>query len=448
MTPRRRAARALTLATTVAACALARGATAQDAHYWTYGYGPTGQLTEGTIVGGVRDLSAVFYNPGAVALLEQPRFTMTLTSVELGRLEAPGAAGPSLDFESTIFDTVPAVIAGRIARRDGRPDQFSFAFFSRHDTDWDLGYNDARVSAGSPSGVAGFGRVRERVVEYWVGPSWSHRLSNTVSVGVSPFVSYRAQRNRRTITAEVLSSGAVAAAFVGREYEYNHVGVLGKLGVAWRPGPLELGATVTTPRARLWSNGKAVLNATLAGIDGVPFVAATKQDGLASTYRSPWSAAGGATWRGARTALHTTAEWFAAVDPYSILEPEAAPVAGSSATVPMTYGGAAKSVVNFGAGLEQKVGDTTTLYAGAARSNSSWREESETLASWDLNETTVGISFERFGSRIAFGVGYAWGASDLPRPIAPPSDTGSQEPVEANFTRWTFSLGFSLLGNR
>jgi len=446
---RRRAARALTLASTLAAGALAAApGSAQDAHYWTYGYGPVGQLTEGTIVGGVQDLSAVFYNPGAVALLEQPRFTVTLTSVELAGLKAPGAAGANLDFQSTIFDTVPPVIAGRIAHRDGRADQFAFAFLSRHDTDWDLGYSDARVSAGSPDGVAGFGRVRERVVEYWVGPSWSHRLSETLSVGVSPFFTYRAQRNRRTITAERLSSGAVTAAFLGREHEYNHVGVLGKLGVAWRPGPLELGATVTTPRARMWSNGKAVFNATLAGVEGVPFVAATKQDGLSSTYHSPWSAAGGATWRGARTAVHTTVEWFSAVDPYDILEPEPATVAGSSATVPLTYVGAAKSVVNFGAGLEQRVGDTTTLYGGVARNNSAWREESETLGSWDLTDATAGITFERFGSRIAFGVGYAWGTGDLPRPNTPPNDTSARPAAKADFSRWTFSIGFSLLGNK
>ena len=187
MTARHRP-RALAFASILAASSLAAApALAQDAHYWTYGYGPIGQLTEGTIVGGVNDLSAVFYNPGATALIEKPRFTFTLTSVELASLTAPSAAGPQLDFDSTIFDVVPAVIAGRLASREGKADQFTFAFLSRHDTDWDLGYSEANVSGSSPDAAAGFGRVRERVLDYWVGPSWSHRLSDTVSVGVSPF---------------------------------------------------------------------------------------------------------------------------------------------------------------------------------------------------------------------------------------------------------------------
>ena len=43
---RQRAVRAVTLAPMLAAVVLAAPASAQDAHYWTYGYGPVGQLTE------------------------------------------------------------------------------------------------------------------------------------------------------------------------------------------------------------------------------------------------------------------------------------------------------------------------------------------------------------------------------------------------------------------
>ena len=357
-------------------------------------------------------------------------------------MTAPSAAGPQLDFDSTIFDVVPTVIAGRLASREGKADQFAFAFLSRHDTDWDLGYSDANVSGSSPAAAAGFGRVRERVLDYWVGPSWSHRLSDTVSVGVSPFLTYRAQRNRRSLTLEQRESGAVEAVFVGREFEYNHVGVLGKLGLAWRPGHLELGATVTTPRARIWSDGKTVFNATVAGVASAPLLSASTQKGLESTYHAPWSVAGGATWRGERTAVHTTVEWFSAVDPYDILEPQAAEVAGSSATIPLTYVGAAKSVVNFGAGLEHRVGDTTTLYGGIARNNSPWEAQSETLASWDLTDVTAGISFERAGARVAVGIGYAWGSDEIRRTIAPPNDDGSAPAsAQADFSRWTFSIG-------
>ncbi len=434
----------LSAALLAAVLAWPSGAGAQDAHYWTYGYGPVGQLTEGTLVGGVSDLSAIFYNPGALALIDEPRFLFGLTSVEAATIRAEDAAGRNLDFDSFVFDVVPAMVAGHIGKDDGRSDHFAFAFLSRHDTDWDLGFSDTRVAAQATDAVAGFGRVRQRLVEYWVGGTWSHRVSDRLAFGVSPFFSFRSQRSRRSLTQESLAGGAVSVAFVGREYEYNHMGLLAKAGVAWRPGRWELGATVTTPRVGTWGSGKVVFNATAAGDSS--FLSASTQEGLDTTFHSPWSAAGGATWRGESTAVHTTLEWFSAVDPYEILSPEPAPVAGSPTTVPLTFVGAATSVVNFGVGLEHRLSERFTLYGGAARNASSWRPDSETLAGWDLVDLTAGVSFARRRGRLALGVGYAWGSQDVPQAVAPPGFVESPATTEAKFSRWTISIAASVNG--
>ena len=431
----------------VAALAWPAVATAQDAHYWTYGYGPIGQLTEGVLVGGVSDLSAVYYNPGALALIDEPRFVFGLTSIELASIKAADAVGRNLDFDSFLFDIVPAVVAGHLGRNEGQANHFAFAFLSRHDTDWDLGFSNAEVSAASPDAAAGFGRVRERVVEYWVGGTWSHRVREGLSFGVSPFVAYRAQRSRRSLSLEDRAGGTSRSVFVAREHEYNHVRLLAKAGLAWRPGRWELGATVTTAGVSVYDTGKAVFNASVAGESSLPILSASTQRGLGATYHSPWSVAGGATWRGGRTAVHTTVEWFSAVAPYDILAPEPAPVAGTSATVPLTFRGAGRSIVNLGAGLERRLSERLTLYAGAARNASTWRPESETLASWDLVDVTAGVSLDRGGSRLALGLGYAWGVGDLPRAIVPPDETGAAPTTEAKFSRWTISLGASFGGS-
>ncbi len=183
---------------------------AQDSHYWTYGYGPIGQLTEGTLVGGVSDLSATYYNPAACALLERPRFVFNLTSIELANIDVAGAAGPGLDFDQLIFDIVPAMLAFHVGSHEEDGNHFAFAFLSRHDSDFDLGVSQVSVSAVSPIAGAGFGRVKQRVVEYWVGGTWSRRVSRRVSVGVSPFFAYRGQRSRRSLNVEDLASGVLA----------------------------------------------------------------------------------------------------------------------------------------------------------------------------------------------------------------------------------------------
>jgi len=418
-------------------------AVAQDAHYWTYGYGPVGQLTEGTLVGGVNDLSAVFYNPAACALIDEPRFVFTLNSIELANIDVPGAAGAGLDFDQLVFDVVPAMVAGHVGDHDSTSNHFAFAFLARHDSDFDLGYSTARVSGATADTSAGFGRFRQRVVEYWVGGTWSRRIGDRASVGVSPFFAYRGQRNRRSLTVEAATATTSSAAFVGSENEYNHLGLLGKVGVAWRPGRWELGATVTTAGVGLWGTGKTVFNASASGDGVTPILSASTQEGLDVTYRSPWSVAAGATRRFTNTAVHASAEWFSSVDPYDILQPEPAPIAGRPETVALTFSGAAESVVNYGLGLEHHLNDTLVLYGGAARNHSAYVAQRDTFAAWDLTEVTAGFTVDRGRRRLALGIGYAWGNENLPQVIAPPGQETPPPTIPATFSRWTISIGAS-----
>jgi hypothetical protein len=435
----------LPAAATLLALAWPACAAAQDAHYWTYGYGPVGQLTEGTLAGGVEDLSAVYYNPGALALIEEPRFVIGLTSVEFAKIQVPAAAGPGLDVNQTIFDIVPSMVAGHLGENRGQATHLAFAFLSRHNSDLDLGYSNVQVSS-SPDASAGFGRARFRLVEYWVGGTWSHRLRERLAIGVSPFFAYRAQRNRRSLTHEELTGGAASVASIGQENEYNHVRLLAKAGVAWRPGRWELGANLTVPGVKLWSGGKSVFNATLAGDTPSPFLAASVQRGLGATYHAPWSVGAGATWRRPRGAIHTTVEWFSHVAEYDILDPDPAPVAGSSETVPLTYHGEARSVVCYGVGVEQHLGSRVVLYGGASHNESAYVANRDTFAAWDLTDVTGGFTFDTGRAKVAVGVGYAWGSTTVPQPIVPPGETPTTH--DASYSRWTFSVGASVKDRR
>lgn len=436
----RRAARCFRGALLLSLSLAAAHAPAQDAHYWTYGYGPIGQLTEGTLVGGVSDLSAVYYNPGALALLDKPRFVVGLTSVELANIEVPGVAGQGLDADQLVFDIVPSIVAGQVGGDEGA-DRFAFAFLSRHDSDWDLGVSRTSVSA-APDASAGFARVRQRLVEYWVGGTWSHRVSDRLAIGISPFLAYRAQRSRRSAEYEEIAGGATRSVFVGREHEYNHGRVLAKAGLAWRPGDWQLGLNLTAPGFGVWSQGKVVWNASSTGGAASPYLSASTQKDLEVTYRPPWSVAAGATWRRGDTAIHSTAEWFSAVEAYDILAPEPAPVAGSTETVSLTYRGESDDVFCYGVGLEQRVGDRVVIYGGAAHNESAYVAERDSFAAWDLTDVTFGLTLETGRATLAFGVGYAWGGNPIPQAVVPPVQSAAPT-VDAQFSRWTLSFGAS-----
>ncbi|MGW8284062.1 MAG: hypothetical protein ACWGON_12245, partial [Gemmatimonadota bacterium] len=50
---------------------------AQDAQYWTNDSGNRARLLGGVMVGSASDLSAVYYNPGRLALLKEPEAFLT-----------------------------------------------------------------------------------------------------------------------------------------------------------------------------------------------------------------------------------------------------------------------------------------------------------------------------------------------------------------------------------
>jgi len=434
--------RRLRLCSILLIAGFARGAAAQDSHYWTFGYGPVGQLTEGTLVGGVSDLSATYYNPAACALIDRPRFVFNVTSFDLAQIQAKDAAGVGLDVDQTVSRPVPAMIAFHIgAHEEGN--HFAFAFLARYESDFDLGYSASDVSEVSEVAAASYGRFKHRVLEYWVGGNWSRRVSRSVSVGLSPFFAYRGQRSRRSLAAEQLSPELQRGTFVGIENEYNHMRVLAKLGVAWRPGSWQLGANLTAPGFKVYSDGKTNFNATAASGTGTTLLAATTQKGLDATYHAPWSVAVGATRRFERSAVHATVEWFSAIDAYDILQPAPAPVAGRGESIPIQFRGEAASVVNFGVGFEHGFRDNLRLYGGAARNYSTYIPERDTFSPWDLTDVTAGLSVDRGRARFALGLGYAWGTGELQQLVSPPDASGPPPTRSASYHRWRISFGAS-----
>ena len=57
-------------------------ARAQDTQYWTQQYGTRAELLGGAVVGSFLDLSATFYNPGALAMMERSAVLLSANAFE------------------------------------------------------------------------------------------------------------------------------------------------------------------------------------------------------------------------------------------------------------------------------------------------------------------------------------------------------------------------------
>src|SRR5512145_1394307 len=89
-------------------------AQAQDTHYWNLQYGTGATLLGGAVIGSVSDLSATYYNPGAVALFQDPRFIVSAKIYEANRQVIKNGAGQGQDLTNSSITPSPSFFAAAI----------------------------------------------------------------------------------------------------------------------------------------------------------------------------------------------------------------------------------------------------------------------------------------------------------------------------------------------
>jgi len=402
-------------------------AIAQDTQNWTRTYGPVSTLLGGVVVGSVSDLSATFYNPGALSLAEDPRFTLSLDSLESSQVTSPNGAGPGIALESGRLATAPSFFAGDATPRWMKGGHLGYAFLTRSDLDVRV---EARRIFAPPAATAAQADVaaasasivlESRLTEVWGGVTWSHRLGQRLGVGVSQFVAIRNQNQRfEAVATSVATAGeSGATALVDESFEYWHVRTLWKLGVAYHGSRFRAGMALTTPGVALSGNGRAAVTRSSVA-PGSGELTASAQARLPAAYRNPWSVAVGASYRVRGTTVHAATEWFSAVGTYEVVSgaPTTSYPSGTVRTPRLTT--ALTSVVAFGAGVQQALGRGVLVYASATKDPSSLDRSVATslsVSSWDIVSLQAGATFPVGRVDWAFGLGYAFGRDEVP-PLA------------------------------
>jgi hypothetical protein len=234
------------------------------------------------------------------------------------------------------------------------------------------------------------------------------------------------------------------------DFEYSHYRTLAKLGVAWQTEKWHAGVSVTTPSLGAFGSGKAAYTLAVAGIDAngdgrpePPVLVTETQDDLDSYYRSSWALGGGLSRRGTRTRLYASAEWYAPVDRFDVIElPEGTP--GASRLTQELQG-----VLNAGIGFEHVVSDDISVY-GAFHTDYSASAGSPSqnvaVSDWDLYHFSGGLSFRFRDNRFTLGASWARGSTTRPldSPIPPeqlPQASLGQD-VTIRYSKITILLGF------
>jgi hypothetical protein len=441
------------LAMVLAVVALPPLATAQDANYWALPYGPIGQLLGGVLIGGARDLSATYYNPGGLILTDDPTFLLSMDVLEREKLQIEGtggAAASASDLSSTRTAAAPSLIAGALPL-GGAGSRFAWSYLPRFSSDFLT--NERRNYEGN-EGLANEVVISERTSESWFGGSWSRLSGEHLGLGLTGYLAYRSHEYRSEFNAQQDTTGSGATVLIVDNARFHNYRLLAKLGAALDRGPFQLGLTVTTPSLGLLGKGDIGFTRSLTGVDldgdQVPDNYLTRgfEDDVDADYRSSWAVGAGGVWRHAKTRLHVSAEWFNGVEDEILTSEPLSPGPGLDDIV-LELDQTLDDVIAFGVGVEHELSAQTSLY-GAFTSDPSALADSHdprsAVAIWDLYHLTVGVATKMMGSRITGGLGYSWGSSEQEDLFSDVGNPQALDPAgfELSYRRFTFLVGFEL----
>ena len=309
------------LALVAAACfCLVPLAQPQDSHYWTNQYGTRATLLGGAVIGSVLDLSGTYYNPGGMSLIKDPETLMATKVIQYPHVSLVGNGRESVPFNSANLGPAPSLIAGTFRFRGLGKHWFGYSYLSRQDVRLGVsvsstGTRDILPDApGSEKYVTQF-RLEEKISEPWFGLTWSYKVRKNIGVGVSQYIAVRTHRaSIQTLVEALTSENRVAMALGARQYHYQNIRILWKIGLAFDFKWATMGLTLTTPGLTLSGTGSTGVNSTVVALDmdgdgdGDDFLAADYRDRQPAAFRSPFSLAAGVTFKIQKVRLYWSAE--------------------------------------------------------------------------------------------------------------------------------------------
>ncbi len=427
----------------------------QETYYWNIQYGTRSTLLGGAVIGSASDLSATYYNPGAIALFKEAKFILSARVYQLDNYLLKDGAAEGVDLDFSTLTPSPSFLAFDFDFDFLGNDKLALSILTRQSSDFEFRTRliDSIDVIGSSPGeetFAGGFRLEKKFNDVWGGATYSTRLSTMIGLGFTWYFSYSSFRTSgETILQALQSTGDIASYTEVHNYSFNNLRTLWKAGIGFNLNPLTLGFTVTTPSANIGGSGSVGTHRFLSGVDSTIFES-NYQDDVKSQYKSAWAVGFGGAYRFGDLNLHMSGEWYQAVDPYYVVDTESFVAQGSGEILTNDLTHEAKSITNFGIGLEYSITEKV-LVAGSFVTDFSARvANTETnmarANTWDVYHISAGTSFPVGRSEITLGLSYSFGSDDFENTIDrtpdPDDEAGTTRITKVVFNRIKVLFGF------
>jgi hypothetical protein len=435
----------------------------QDMHYWTRQFGTRASLLGGTVVGGIGDNTAIFYNPAALAFMDSGSVSVDANLYQIENIKLENAAGERKDVKSSNLASVPLLLGGRLKSKNpnlklgyGLINQVSFTFNGGARTDGFFPIVNQPESPGNEEYTGQVGvdtDLNETMGIFALG----YNLSDNLSIGLSNFISVRAHTYQQaTLTRLYLNNSerTLVAITDLRRMQYSQISYTPKLGINWITNKWAWGGTLTLPGVRVLSSASVTgdltgNNVDLFGNGRISFTASDAQEKLSARFRYPLSVAFGGVYTHNRTRFTFTGQYFSGNDVYEIISPTKEQFLRPADLFPnqttdkfLRTITAAKPIINAGIGMERNLNETLTL-SGSFRTDFSSFDPiindevgiKPHLASWNIYHLTGGVTYRRNRSFLSLGLNISTGTDNNYK-----QSVNLDNPTESNFLQGQLSV--------
>jgi hypothetical protein len=357
-------------------------------NYTPFQLGARSALMGGAAVGGVRDSSATFYNPGALGFVTDPSLSVSANAFRYGRLKIYRALGDEEDVTADLFDVVPLLVSGSSKLVWGHDWSVGYAILTRQQYNASLrgvveNQRDASIFITGVEDFSGQFDDSRQVNEVWGMLAASWRIHEKFSIGGGPILAFRRQEVSQRFSTVVDNSLIITNPFdIGIDttdqvfdatfYQFS---LQARLGLAWEPLPgLKVGATITTPTLKLFGSGEVLARSTVTAFrfaQSAVLTGSSFQQDLSTNYRTPLSAAVGIEFQATTNwALAASVEYFGGLSQRSVIDVDTnqaffrqvpASVVDTRSLRPLDE---REPVVNVSVGTEYRLTSMYSAYAG------------------------------------------------------------------------------------
>ncbi len=430
---------------------------AQETYYWNIQYGTRSTLLGGAVIGSVSDLSATYYNPGAIALFEDVQFILSARIYQYENYTLEDGAGEGIDLDFSNVTPSPSFIAFDLDFGFLGEDKLALSLLTRQSTSFEFStriidsLDIIESSPGKESFAGGFS-LEKKFVDMWGGITYSTKLSELVGLGITGYFAYDSHRiGSETILQALQSSGDIASFTDISNYRFNSLRALFKFGVGINLNPLTLGMTVTSPDLSITGSGSVGTHRFLSGVDSTIFES-NFQDDVDATYKNPLSIGFGGAYRFGKVNVHISAEWFDKINSYYVVDTEPYLSQGNGELLTNDLTHEAKSIINYGIGFDYIMNNEVIISAGFVTDFTAKVENTETnlssASNWDVYHITTGASFPIGGSQTTLGISYSFGNDTFQNEINITPDPNDPDDIsretEVGFSRIKVLFGFEL----